>query len=65
MAAVCAAPEVACDLLQTIPCTDGCHQYHLFDDTGVTKFGSLKIDSGGDTMMSSDAIYYHTTCNIQ
>ena len=26
----------------------------------VTKFGSLKIDKGGDTVMSSDAIYYHT-----
>ena len=25
----------------------------------VTKFGSLKIDSGGDTVMSSDAKYYH------
>ena len=24
----------------------------------MTKFGSLKIDSGRDTMMSSDAIYY-------
>ena len=24
----------------------------------MTKFGSLKIDNGGDTMMSSDAIYY-------
>ena len=28
-----------------------------------TKFGSLKIDRGGDTMMSFDAIYYHTTYN--
>ena len=24
----------------------------------MTKFGSLKIDNGEDTMMSSDAIYY-------
>ena len=24
----------------------------------MTKFGSLKVDNGGDTMMSSDAIYY-------
>ena len=35
MAAVCAAPELTWDILQTIPCTDGCHQYHLFDDTGA------------------------------
>ena len=27
----------------------------------VTKFGSLKIDNGGDLMMSSDAIPYDTT----
>ena len=27
----------------------------------VTKFDSLKIDNGGDTVMCSDAIYYHTT----
>ena len=27
----------------------------------MTKFGSLKVDNGGGTVMSSDAIYYHTT----
>ena len=27
----------------------------------VTKFGSLKIDNGGNTMMCSDAIYNQTT----
>ena len=27
----------------------------------LIKFGSLKIDNGGDTMMCSDAIYYQTT----
>ena len=26
----------------------------------VTKFGILKIDNGGETVMSSDAVYYHT-----
>ena len=25
------------------------------------KFGSFKIDKGGDTMMCSDAIYHQTT----
>ena len=29
----------------------------------VTKFGGLKIASGGDAVMSSDAKYHHTTCN--
>ena len=28
----------------------------------VSKFGSLKIDDGGDTGISFDTIYYHTTC---
>ena len=27
----------------------------------LTKFGSIKIDNGGDAIMTSDAIYYHTT----
>ena len=27
----------------------------------LIKFGSLKIDKGGDAMMRSDAIYYQTT----
>ena len=29
----------------------------------VTKFGSLKIDNGGDRVMGYDAIYYHATYN--
>ena len=28
----------------------------------VLKFGSLKIDNGGDTGLSFDAIYHHTRC---
>ena len=29
----------------------------------VKKSGSLKCDAGGDAMMSSNAIYYFTTCS--
>ena len=30
----------------------------------MTKFASFKIDNGGDTLMSSDASYYHAMNRI-